>query len=83
MDVDITSGDVFPEGTYHVAQCVKDQESPENCINFCIYVTAGKILRASNSPAMRGSLPPGHYFSRSPAKHVKSPALMKTIPPSM
>ena len=33
--------------------------------------------RASNSPALRGSLPPGPYFSRSPAKHVKSPASMK------
>ena len=47
-----------------------------------------KGTRASNSPALRGSLPPGHYFSRSPrqackishmneknpAKHVKSPA---------
>ena len=32
------------------------------------------LTRASNSPALRGSLPPGHYFSRSPGKHVKSPA---------
>ena len=39
--------------------------------------------RASNSPALRGSLPPGHYFSRSPAKHVTSPASMEKITPSM
>ena len=39
--------------------------------------------RASNSPALRGSLPPGHYFSRSPGKHVESPTSMKKIPPSM
>ena len=36
--------------------------------------------RASNSPALRGSLPPGHYFSRSPAKHIKSPTSMKKNP---
>ena len=36
--------------------------------------------RASNSPALRGSVPPGHYFSRSPVKHVKSPASVKTDP---
>ena len=41
------------------------------------------LSRASNSPALRGSLPPGHYFSRSPGKHVKSPTWMKKIPPSM
>ena len=38
-------------------------------------------IRASNSPALRGSVPPGrHYFSHSPAKHVKSHASMKTNP---
>ena len=43
--------------------------------------TAHKLLyRASNSPALRGSLPPGHYFSRSPGKHVKSPTSMKKNP---
>ena len=36
--------------------------------------------RASNSPALRGSLPPGHYFSRSPAKHVKSSPSMGKEP---
>ena len=35
------------------------------------------LIRASNSPALRGSLLPGHYFSRSPAKRVKSPASIK------
>ena len=38
---------------------------------------AQEWIRAANSPTLRGSLPPGHYFSRSPAKHVKSPASMK------
>ena len=38
------------------------------------------FIRASNSPALRGSLPPGHYFSRSPGKHVKSPTSMKKNP---
>ena len=36
--------------------------------------------RASNSPALRGSLPPGHYFSRSPGKHVKSPHMNENNP---
>ena len=30
-------------------------------------------IRAANSPTLRGSLPPGYYFSRSPDTHVKSP----------
>ena len=49
-----------------------------------IYIYIYIYIRASNSPALRGSLPPGYYFSRSPgkhvpAKHVKSPALLGKI----
>ena len=40
---------------------------------YALELPPGGNCRASNSPALRGSLPPGHYFSRSPGKHVKSP----------
>ena len=36
--------------------------------------TEPKLYRAVNSHALSVSLMPGHYFSRSHAKHVKSPA---------
>ena len=47
---------------------------------YTLFVTIYTLLynyRASNSPALRGSLPPGLYFSRSLVKHVKYPASMK------
>ena len=57
------------------------------CHGFSIGVSSGRWFlfgmhsyhRASNSPALRGSLPP--IFSCSPAKHLKSPSSMKKIPP--
>ena len=57
-----------------------------NCTLLCysaLILSLLHVCRASNSPALRGSLPPGHHFSRSPGKHVKSPTSMKKIPPSM
>ena len=50
----------------------------ENCSHFILkWFQPNSFGRASNSPALRGSLPPGPYFSRSAAKRVKSPASMK------
>ena len=41
------------------------------------------ISRAVNSHALSVSLTHGHYFSRSHARHLKSPAWMRNIPPRM
>ena len=52
----------------------------------CIYFAVAYCVpnsRAVNSHTLSVSLTPGHYFSRSYAKHVKSPSWMQNIPPNM
>ena len=53
---------------------VIEQIEFEYCIFFSLQLLQGFQL------SIIESLPPGHYFSRFPAEHVKSPASMKKIP---